>query len=73
MRGIGNIIFGGIFIVGGLSGKLALRGTNSTAALVGVGVVLLIIGVVRVVQSRSSAGQSSQNQGDESPPPGDKP
>lgn len=44
MRGIGNIIFGIIFIVGGASGKLALIGTNSGGLLVLVGVGLLVWG-----------------------------
>jgi len=50
---MGNIIFGVIFIVGGLSGKLALRGTNSGEALAALGAGLLIWGIVQVVKRRS--------------------
>lgn len=50
---MGNIIIGLIFIVGGLSGKLALIGTNSGEALAAVGAGLLIWGVVRIVRQRS--------------------
>ena len=45
MRGIGNILFGVIFIGGGLSGKMALIGTNSSGALVAVGAALLAFGI----------------------------
>jgi len=39
---MGNIIIGIVFIVGGLSGKIALLGTNSSiaAAVFGVGLVV---------------------------------
>jgi len=45
--GIGNILFGVLFSIGGLSGKLAFRGTNSSVLLVVVGIGLLIWGVVQ--------------------------
>jgi hypothetical protein len=45
---MGNIIFGIIFIIGGLSGRLALIGTHSSGALVVVGVGLLLWGLYRV-------------------------
>lgn len=50
MRGIINIIFGIIFIVGGLSGKLVLLGTHSGGALAGLGVALLVLGFFRMAQ-----------------------
>lgn len=49
-----NIIIGVAFIVGGLSGKLALRGTESGQALAAVGALFAIWGVVQVVRSRKS-------------------
>lgn len=52
MRGIGNIVIGIIFILGGLSGKLALIGTNSGGALAVVGGILIAIGIVRLVKSQ---------------------
>lgn len=42
-----NILIGIVFIVGGLSGKLALIGTNSGEALAALGAGLLIWGVVQ--------------------------
>ena len=49
-----NIIIGIAFIIGGLSGKLALRGTESGPALAAVGGALIIWGIVQVVRSRKS-------------------
>jgi hypothetical protein len=43
-----NIVIGAIFILGGLSGKLALIGTNSGAALAVVGGGLVVWGIVQV-------------------------
>lgn len=50
-----NIIIGLVMIIGGASGKLALRGTNSTAALIAIGVALLGWGIFQVVRSRNNA------------------
>lgn len=47
-----NIVIGGVFIVGGLSGQLALRGTQSSSALVVVGIGLVIWGVVQLAKKR---------------------
>ncbi len=48
-----NIIIGVVFIAGGLSGNLALRGTQSGEALAVLGVVLVIWGGVQVVRGRN--------------------
>ena len=48
MRGVLNIIIGGVFILGGLSGRLVLLGTSSGIALAVVGVILVIVGIVRL-------------------------
>lgn len=48
-----KIIIGVIFIIGGLSGKLVLVGTNSGVALAGFGVVLVIWGVARMASRRA--------------------
>lgn len=45
---MGNILFGIIFIVGGLSGKLALIGTNSPGALAAVGAGMVLWGVFQI-------------------------
>jgi len=39
---MGNIIFGIVFIIGGLSGQLALLGTNSPTALAVVGAGMIV-------------------------------
>lgn len=44
MRGIGNIIFGIIFIGGGATGQLVLIGTNSSVAIMIVGVAMVAWG-----------------------------
>lgn len=55
MRGIANILFGLVFVVGGLSGKLALRGTGSGIALAVVGLLLLGFGAFQAMSgSRDS-------------------
>jgi hypothetical protein len=56
-----KIIIGVIFIVGGLSGRMVLRFTNSSEALVIVGVGLVVWGIVemrrRSVASSGSSGR----------------
>ena len=47
-----NIVFGAICVVGGLSGQLALRGTQSSGALVVVGIGLVIWGAIQVSKKR---------------------
>jgi len=47
-----KIIIGVIFIIGGLSGKLVLIGTDSGIALAGVGAVMVIWGIARMIKSR---------------------
>ena len=51
---MGNILFGIIFIVGGASGSLALKGANSSGALIAVGSGLLIWGVVQIAKDRAT-------------------
>jgi hypothetical protein len=48
-----SVIIGLIFIVGGLSGKLALIGTNSGVALAVVGVLLVGRGIYRIRQQKA--------------------
>ena len=49
-----NIIIGLIFLIGGLSGKLALIGTNSGMALAAVGGGLIVWGILQMVRNSSS-------------------
>jgi len=41
MRGFGNILVGIVFIIGGATGKLALIGTDSSVAILILGVALV--------------------------------
>jgi hypothetical protein len=50
MRGIISIIIGLVFIGGGLSGKLTLRGTENGYALAAVGAVFIALGVYRMAK-----------------------
>lgn len=58
MRGIVNIIIGIVFIVGGLSGGLVLRGTGSGGALAVVGVILIVVGIVRLAKGGGGSGDA---------------
>jgi hypothetical protein len=49
-----NIVIGLVFIIGGLSGKLALIGTNSGEALAALGAGLLVWGVVQTVRAKKA-------------------
>jgi hypothetical protein len=52
MGGLINIGLGIVFIIGGLTGNMALRGTQSGVALAVVGAILLIFGIVRLKGTR---------------------
>ena len=56
---MGNIIVGIIFIIGGVSGTLALRGTNSPMALAAVGVGLCIWGFMNPHDDDEKKGPST--------------
>ena len=47
-----KIIIGLVMVIGGLSGKLVLVGTQSGVALAGLGAVLIVWGIVRMVRQR---------------------
>ena len=49
-----KIIIGLVMVVGGLSGKLVLIGTDSGIALAGLGLVMIVWGIARVVGSRKA-------------------
>jgi hypothetical protein len=50
MRGIVNIIIGVVMVIGGLSGNLVLKGTQSGGALAAIGGVLVLVGIVRMLR-----------------------
>ena len=52
MRGIINIVIGAVFIIGGLSGTLVMRGTESGIALAVIGAILVVVGLVRLKGSQ---------------------
>ena len=56
-----NIVIGLIFIVGGLSGQLALRGTDNSPLLAVVGAGLVVWGIVQMVRSRTETTNAPQN------------
>jgi len=51
MRGIINIVIGLVMIIGGLSGNLVLKGTESGGALAAIGVLLILIGLFRLTRT----------------------
>jgi hypothetical protein len=61
-RGLISIIIGAVMVIGALSGKLVMRGTESGGALAIVGFVVIGIGIFRIVQA------NNQNQGGGPPP-----
>jgi hypothetical protein len=48
MRGIISIVIGVVMVIGGLSGKLVMRGTESGVALAVLGGVIIAIGLFRL-------------------------
>ena len=50
MRGLISVIIGIVLIIGGLTGRLVLIGTHSGAALAGVGVLIILLGVYRMTR-----------------------
>ena len=47
-----NIIVGIIMVIGGLSGRLVLIGTNSGVALAVVGGILIVLGIRRMARNQ---------------------
>lgn len=54
MRGLFDIGLGLVFVVGGLTGKLALIGTNSGTALAAVGAAMIAWGGYKAMQGQSA-------------------
>ncbi len=52
-----NIIIGIVFVIGGLTGNLALRGTNSGEAIAAVGAGLVVWGIVQVMKARKGGDE----------------
>ena len=45
-----NVIIGIIFVIGGMSGQIALVGTNSSSAIAILGAGLVVWGIVQMVR-----------------------
>ncbi len=60
-----NIIMGIVFILGGMSGTMVLRGTGSSVGLLIVGLLILVSGIVRLLlapmKARSESASPSPN------------
>ncbi len=52
MPGLMNIVVGGVFVIGVLTGNLVMRGTQSTGALVVIGIVAIGMGLYRLINDR---------------------
>ena len=64
-----NIIVGLVFVIGGLSGQLALRGFNSPELLAAIGAVMIVWGVTQVVRRRRENAEYQQRIEDQNPSP----
>jgi len=64
MRGLWSVLVGLVMIIGGASGQLALRGTNSSTALIVVGVCVLAFGGYQLIADwrKKQAAAASSNQ-----------
>lgn len=61
-RAMRSIIIGVLFVIGGLSGGMVLRGTKSSGGLAVVGLVMIVFGVVQVSsKGGSNAGSEAVN------------
>ena len=49
-----NIIIGIVFVIGGLSGQLALRGFYSPEGLAAFGGILIVLGIVQTVRVKKA-------------------
>lgn len=66
-RGIFSIVIGVVMIIGGMSGQLVLRGTDSGGGLAILGFVVIGVGIFRIVKAQPPSGGGG---GGAAPPPG---
>ena len=59
-KGIFRVIVSIFFIIGGLSGKLVLRGTNSSGALVIAGLVFLVLGIYSMANNGNQTEEEEE-------------
>jgi hypothetical protein len=65
MRGIFNLICGVVMILGGLSGELVLKGTESGGALAALGVVVLGFGFFQMFRVPADSGPAQDGSHDD--------
>jgi hypothetical protein len=58
-----KLVIGIVFIIGGLSGKMAMRGTNSPTALAALGAGLCIWGVFEIMGGAKERGRKRRSEG----------
>ncbi len=68
-RGIMSIVIGAVMVIGGLSGNLVLRGTDSGGGLAVLGFVVIGIGVFRIVKANNQAAPPGGGGGGGAAPP----
>jgi hypothetical protein len=54
IRGIVFLLIGAVLIVGGLSGRIVMRGTTSGGAIAMLGAVVALFGVYRLLLARKA-------------------
>jgi hypothetical protein len=54
LRGILGIIAGGVMLIGGLTGNIVLKGTQSGGAAAAVGAVVLALSIARLATAKKS-------------------
>ena len=53
-----NLIIGLVFVIGGLTGKLALLGTDSSTALAVFGAVLIVLGLSQIRSRKKTVNEA---------------
>lgn len=62
-----SIIIGIVMLIGGLSGQLVLRGTNSSVALVVVSIIVIIRGIYQMSQNKKEQDSEYYMNSEDSP------
>ena len=56
-----NLIVGIVFIVGGLQGEIVLVGTQSSTAIVAIGVILVLLGICSFLKTPKSVDRVEES------------
>jgi len=68
-RGLLSIVIGAVMVIGGLSGNLVLRGTESGGGLAVLGFVVIGVGVFRIMQANKQNPPADGGGAGGAPPP----